>query len=306
MGPDRLNDTIIDVIILNWNGEKVIGPCLESLERVKDTPLRITVVDNASTDSSVRIIRERFPDVELIINDRNLLFARGNNVGLKHAIENGGNLFLLLNNDTEVDPGCFSRMLDAVGQPGVGIVGPKIFFYDDPERIWYGGGGFLPGIWIPRHRNIRKTDSELEDLGQVTEWVTGCALLVKKEVIDDIGVLDPSYIIYCEDVDFCLRAVKAGWKCFYEPSAKVWHKVSSSSGGGLTSFKLENRMVSTSRLFVRHRSVCWRILMFPAHQALYLFLLAGLLISGKWSLARGCLRAAGRIISGNGSQETDI
>ncbi len=291
-----MNDTILDVIILNWNGEDVIVPCLQSLAKVEFPRLRITVVDNASTDSSVGMIRDKFPEVEIIVNSSNLLFAEGNNVGIRQAIKNGGRYFLLLNNDTEVDPDFAGRMMEAAARPEIGIVGPKIYFFDDPDRIWYGGGGFIPGIWIPRHRGIRKKNSESARRSGETGWVTGCAMLIKKEVIDDIGLLDRSYTIYCEDIDFCLRAVDAGWKCFYEDSAKVWHKVSSSSGGGMTPFKLENRIVSTNRLFVRYRSLWWRLFIFPVHITLYLFLLSGLILSGRWSLAKGALRGVRRIV----------
>ena len=292
-----MNETILDVIILNWNGEDVIVPCLRSLAKVRSPRLRITVVDNASTDSSVEMIRDKFPEVEVIVNSSNLLFAEGNNVGIRHVINNGGRYFLLLNNDTEVDPEFAERMMEAANRPEVGIVGPKIYFFDDPCRIWYGGGVFIPGIWIPRHKNIRKKDGGSEGRSGETGWVTGCAMLVKKEVIDDIGLLDRSYTIYCEDIDFCLRAADAGWKCFYEDSAKIWHKVSSSSGGGMTPFKLENRIASTNRLFVRYRTLWWRLLVFPVHIALYLFLLSGLILSGRWSLAKGALRGVRRIVS---------
>ncbi len=285
------------MIILNWNGEGVIVPCLRSLAAVRSPALRITVVDNASTDSSVEMIREKFPEVEIIVNSSNLLFAEGNNVGIRHVINNGGRYILLLNNDTEVDPEFAERMMEAFSHPEVGIVGPKIYFFDDPYRIWYGGGVFIPGIWIPRHRRIRKKDGGRGGRSGETGWVTGCAMLVKKEVIDDIGLLDRSYTIYCEDIDFCLRAKDAGWKSFYEDSAKVWHKVSSSSGGGMTPFKLENRLASTYRLFVRYRSFLWRIIVFPVHLTLYLLLLSGLILSGRWSLAKGALRGIRRIVS---------
>ncbi|MBN2072058.1 MAG: glycosyltransferase family 2 protein [Candidatus Krumholzibacteriota bacterium] len=292
-----MKDQILDVIILNWNGEDVIGQCLESLEKVKSPPLRITVVDNASTDSSVEMIRERFPEIELLINDSNLLFAEGNNVGIRKAMERGGQYILLLNNDTEVDPDFARRMMEAATVPGIGIVGPKIYFFDDSDRIWYGGGEFFPGIWIPKHKDLRKRDSDSDGRSVETGWVTGCAMLVRREVFEDIGLLDRSYRIYCEDIDFCLRAKKAGWKCYYEESARVWHKVSSSSGGGMTPFKLENRIASTNRLFIRFRSLCWRLFFFPAHLLIFLSVLGVLLVTGRWALLRGALRGAMRVVS---------
>jgi GT2 family glycosyltransferase len=294
-----LDERRLHVIVLNWNGERVIEACLRSLRGVVGVSLQTIVVDNASTDSSPEIVRRVFPEVELIRNEDNLMFAEGNNVGLRRAVEGGGELFLLLNNDTEVDPDFAVRMLEVMEQhPDAGIVGPKIFYFDDPKRIWYGGGDFYPFVWIPRHLNIRKIDGTFEESGGVTGYVSGCALLVRRGVIEEIGLLDPGYFIYCEDVDFCLRAIRAGWRCYYEPSAKVWHKVSSSSGGGLTAFKLENRIVSTFRLFVRFRPLWWRIVLAPVHAGGFIILSLALLAAGRWGLLRGAWRGALRILKG--------
>lgn len=285
------------VIVLNWNGAAVIGPCLDSLGRVPGPAIEVIVVDNGSTDGSAEMVRERFPEAELIENGENLLFAEGNNVGIRRALERGAQAVLLLNNDTEVDPAFAGRLLGALDDPAVGIVGPRIYYHDDPRRIWYGGGGFHPLTGVPRHRDIRRLEGPGTAGPGETGWVTGCALLARREVLDEIGLLDPSYRIYCEDVDFCLRASRAGWKLRYEPAARVWHKVSSSSGGGMTPLKLENRLASTALLFSRHRPRWWRILLAPIHAAALAALAAGLLLSGRWGLLgalwRGGVRAAG-------------
>jgi GT2 family glycosyltransferase len=294
-----MHDGPLHVIILNWNGERVIEPCLESLGAVADPPLSIIVVDNASSDSSPRIVRERFPHIELIVNERNLLFAEGNNVGIRRALARGAGAVLLLNNDTEVDPLFARRMLDALeSDDRAGIVGPKIFYHDDPERLWYGGGGFYPLIWVPRHVDIRKLDGEIHSSPGDTGYVSGCAMLVRAAVFEDVGLLDPGYVMYCEDVDFCLRARRRGWRCRYEPRALVWHKVSSSSGGGFTPYKLEPRLVSTYRLFTRFRSIRWRVLVFPLHTASVLALIAVLIIRGRWGLLGGALRGLRRVLKG--------
>jgi GT2 family glycosyltransferase len=292
-------DRAVYVIVLNWNGREVIGPCLASLARVTEPRLEIIVVDNASSDGSVEIARREAPSAEIVVNERNVLFAEGNNVGLRRAIERGGSLFLLLNNDTEVDPDFVARMLEALDRdPAAGIVGPKIVYDDDRNRIWYGGGGFIPFAWIPKHEHIRKIDGTFPERGGETAWVSGCAMLVKKEVIDAVGFLDPSYTIYCEDVDFCLRARRAGWKCLYEPRARVRHKVSFSSGGGMTPFKLENRIASTFRLYRRYKPLRWRILMAPVQGALFALLVVALLLAGRFGLLRGAIRGAARLSRG--------
>lgn len=282
------------VIILNWNGREVLGPCLDSLMRVTDPPLEITVVDNGSTDSSQEIVRKDFPGVELIENGENLLFAAGNNVGIEEVLKKGAEFILLLNNDTEVDPSFAAEMLAAFDDPAVGIAGPKIFYYDDPERIWYGGGGFNRLTGVPFHYGLRRMDGRCADKPGTTGWVTGCALMARREVFEQAGTLDPSYRIYCEDVDLCLRAAREGWSMRYVPAAKVWHKVSSSSGGGMTPFKLENRIASTSKLFSRHRPFWWRALLFPVHAAGFIGLMLGLFLTGRWKLLSAAVRGAVR------------
>jgi hypothetical protein len=104
--------------------------------------------------------------------------------------------------------------------------------------------------------------------------------------------------MYSEDVDFCLRVKRAGWKCLYEPSAVVWHKVSSSSGGGFTPYKLENRVSSTHRLFSRFKPLWWRVLLSPVHLAAFVLLLASLLATGRWKLLAAALRGAARAARG--------
>ena len=289
-----MDQPTVYIIILNWNGQEVLGPCLDSLMRVTDPQLEIIVVDNGSTDSSREIVRQGFPGVELIENGENLLFAAGNNVGIEVALERGAEFILLLNNDTEVDPLFAAEMLRAFDDSAVGVAGPKIYYYDDQERIWYGGGGFNRLTGVPFHCGLRRMEGPSEDTPGETGWVTGCALMARREVFEQIGHLDPSYTIYCEDVDFCLRAASAGWSLRYVPSAKLWHKVSSSSGGGMTPFKLENRIAGTWKLFARHRPFSWRAIHFPVHAVSFLGLSLGLLLTGRWKLLLAAMRGAAR------------
>jgi len=287
------------VVVLNWNGRDVIEACLESLRKVKEPAIEVLVVDNASTDGSNELVRSMYPDVELIENESNLMFAEGNNVGIRRALERGARYILLLNNDTEVESDFLAFMLEAIEREStVGVVGPKILYYDTPGKIWYGGGSFYPLLWVPRHLNIRKTDGTFEDVGGETGYVSGCAMLVRRETFEDVGLLDPSYFIYCEDVDFCLRARRKGWLCLYEPRARVYHKVSSSSGGGLTPFKLENRIYSTFLLHKRYRPMWWRVLLFPVHLVSYLLMVVLLFITGKWKLLAGAFNGLRRVLRG--------
>jgi len=296
-----MSDERLHVIVLNWNGGRVIGPCLRSLLSARGVILHVMVVDNGSTDGSPDTVGREFPDVELILNGSNLLFAEGNNVGIRRALELGAKYILLLNNDTVVDPDFARIMIETMrGDDSIGIVGPQIRYFDDPERIWYGGGGFYPLLWVPRHRDIRRLRTEAPREAGETSFVTGCALMFRSDVARGIGLLDPSYGMYNEDVDFCLRAGEAGWRCRYEPAAVVWHKVSSSSGGGFTPYKMEHRLSSTYRLFRRFKPLWWRVLLLPVHAVAVLLLLLALLVTGRWGLLTGAARGLGRIVRGIG------
>jgi hypothetical protein len=215
--------------------------------------MRILVVDNASSDDSVASIRREFPSVEVIVNALNLRFAGGNNVGIRHALQKGTEYVLLLNNDTTVDPEFLTELVKrAEGDPAIGMVGAKIYYYSDPGRIWFAGGRieWWKG-WIS-HIGLRESDHGQHDTSADVDYITGCCLLVKRSVIDKTGMLDERFFMYGEDVDWCLRAQRAGFRLLYEPRAKVWHKLSVSSGGHFSWYKNRNKLKSTVRLALRY------------------------------------------------------
>ena len=241
------------VIILNWNRKEDTIACLRSLEKVKYPDFSLVLVDNASSDGTVEQVKRDFPAVEIIVNPRNLRFAGGNNIGIECALRNGADYVLLLNNDTIVDPDFLSELVrTAESEKNIGMAGSKIYYYDDPKRIWFAGGKveFWNG-WVS-HIGIREMDHGQHDTTKQVDYLTGCCLLVKREVIEKVGKLDESYFIYGEDADWCIRASAVGFKLFYVPSSVIWHKVSSSSGGNLSLFKNWNKLKSQLRLMARY------------------------------------------------------
>jgi hypothetical protein len=215
---------------LNWNGWKDTIECLRSLEKLNyPNTLEIIVVDNASTDESIQKIKEELPNLKrkitLIENKNNLGFSGGNNVGINYAISHEALYVLLLNNDTVVDSN-FLKGLVLVGEKDktVGILAPKIYFFDDPKTIWYAGGNFN---WIfgSSHSRFGKIDSKKTEKTRKTQFITGCAMLVKSEVFKKVGLLDERFFLYYEDTDFSLMARKSGFKCVLVPSARIWHKI---------------------------------------------------------------------------------
>jgi GT2 family glycosyltransferase len=213
----------------------------------------VLVVDNGSTDGSAEAVRREFPEVEVLETGANLLYAGGNNAGITRALANGARQIVLLNNDTVVDPDCIAALsahLEA--DPRIGIVGPKILYADASDRIWYAGGelSFWRGeLW---HRGIREVDRGQYDQPGDTGYVTGCCLMIRREALEQAGMLDERFRMYAEDADLCMRVRRAGFSIRYEPAARVWHKISVSSGGHLSLAKQRRKAASMTRFFARH------------------------------------------------------
>lgn len=247
------NAPLVYIILVTWNRKDDTLECLRSLKKISYPRYRILVVDNASADGTQEAVRSEFPDVEYIYNQRNLRYGGGNNVGIRHALDCGAEYLLLLNNDTTVASDFLTQLVDAAEKnPIVGMAGPKIYFYDQPNRIWYAGGkiSWWQG-WLS-HRGIREIDTGQYNREEPTDFITGCCILARKNVIENIGLLDESYFIYGEDVDWCLRARNAGFTLLYVPNANVWHKLSVSTGGHLSWFKNWNKLKSQLRLMARY------------------------------------------------------
>ena len=244
----------VAIIVLNWNGKSLTLECLDSLQVLDYPSAEIMVVDNASTDGSVEAIRERYGDnITVIANESNLGFSQGNNVGIERALRDGADFILLLNNDTVVDPQLVTHLVDPlIAEPKIGISGPKIYYYDPPDQIWFAGGEVFLGRGITRHVGIRETDTGQFDRRADTDYITGCALMAGRAVFEKVGLLDPSYRAYFEDTDFCMRARRAGFRIVYVPEGKVWHKVSASTGGQMSRQKIVRKFHSSWRFFGRH------------------------------------------------------
>lgn len=217
----------VSIIILNWNGLEDTVECLESLKKITYPNYDVVVVDNGSAGNDVRILRERFSDyVHIIENGKNYGFAEGNNIGMRHALTQGADYVFLLNNDTTVAPDFLGEMVN-VGETDerIGVLGPKLYFYDEPDVLWEAGGRinwWLGSISMYAHGEV---DVGQRDRVTETDLLSGAAMLIKRGLLDRISLLDASFFLGFEDYDFCIRAGKAGFKVVYVPSAKIWHKV---------------------------------------------------------------------------------
>lgn len=173
------------------------------------------------------MIRQNYPDLTILENGENLGYAEGNNRGLQEGLKRGAELLLLLNNDTVVSPHLLSEIAkSAQNNPQVGVFGPKIYFYDEPATIWYAGGGVDPKTGRCYHVGCGDPEGHTEE--KTTDYICGCALAVRAEVVRKVGMLEPDFFLIWEEIDWCYRIRKAGYNCLFVPKATLWHKVSAS------------------------------------------------------------------------------
>lgn len=224
---------LIHIVVLNWNGRDDTLACLASVAKIDYANFRVIVVDNGSADDSVAAIRAAFPDVEVIETGKNLGFAGGNNVGIKRALELGADYVLLLNNDTEVDPGILDAFIAAAREfPDAGVFSGKIYFHAEPNRIWYAGAK-----WNQKSARFDLVGEGMPDDGVTwstaceTGYACGCAFFMPAGRLREVGMLDEDFFLYFEETDWCYRAKEAGHPSIFVPDAKLWHKVSVSFGG---------------------------------------------------------------------------
>jgi hypothetical protein len=222
------------IIILNWNGREDTLVCLDSVRKINYPDFEVVVVDNGSIDDSVKVIRKTFPEVAVLETGENLGFAGGNNVGIRYALEQDAEYLFLLNNDTVVDPqvlGGFMEASSSVGQEA--IFGAKIYYFAEPNKIWYAGAK-----WNGKNSHFTHVGQDCTDDGKkfnvlsATDYACGCAFFVSARLLQRIGLLDEKYYLTFEETDLCYRAKKMGYESYFVPEAKVWHKVSTSFGGG--------------------------------------------------------------------------
>lgn len=210
------------IIILNYNGKDILLDCLDSVYKLKYPNLEVVVVDNNSSDGSFLSARQRFSRFHFIKNSKNLGFAGGNNVAIRWVLEKMADYIFLLNNDALIEKDSLKKMIElAEKDEKGGVFSPVIYEGKNKGKVWFSGGriDWLKMRTIHRVRNIKHVTQKRN----TTSYVTGCAMLVKKEVFKKVGLLDDDFFLYYEDADFSYRAKKAGFGLRIIPQASVFH-----------------------------------------------------------------------------------
>ena len=254
----------VSIVLVNYNGKKYNTACIDSVLQTQDScnglliRKQIIVVDNASTDDSVDILKEKYcieslnesdngihqnrlqdeklkycgtTRIELILLEQNYGFAVANNKGIERAEQWGADYILLLNNDTEIDSDMIKCLMECAERHTQSVIIPKIYYSDDRSRVWSAGGSISSVVGKIRHNGLNQTDKGQFEKERRVEFATGCCMLIPKSVLSKTGRLDERFFLYYEDVEYSFRLMRMGIAIYYCPKAYMYHKVGASSKG---------------------------------------------------------------------------
>jgi len=222
---------LVYAVVLAWNQLKETLECLESLSHSQYPNLRMLVSDNGSTDGTTEAVKRNYPNVEVTRVEVNMGMERGYNMGLEHALKNGADYVMAMNNDTIVDPEMVTHLVRGIqNHPKAGMVSPKIYhYYDDKTRLWCAGARWA--AFPPRIKLIGSNASDSAQFQQdfTLPYVTSCCILMSREALQKTGLFDPGYYFYYNDWDMSARFWAAGYEIWFIADAHIWHKVSMST-----------------------------------------------------------------------------
>ncbi len=259
------------IILINYRQPELTEKCINSIKLSKNIDPFIILVDNHSNDNSVDTFNKLYSNdyfIKVLESNSNKGFAAGNNIGIKYALDNNADYIMLLNNDTEIDPDMINLLLQYANENTV--VSPKIYYFDQPDLIWFAGGKYEKGTGRFIHIGEKRIDSVKFDKIHKCDFLTGCCMMLSTKSVIKTGFFDEDYFMYMEDVDYSLRLTQNGIKMLMIPKAKMWHKVGSSSGGEKTKTSIyygnRNRFFLQKKFhfnfFIRIFTLFSRILLF--------------------------------------------
>jgi len=232
-----LKNPFVSIITVTWNSAKDIINCINSIKKQTYTDFEILLIDNNSNDNSVDIVRKHYPDIQIIENKKNLGFAEGNNIGIQKA---SGEILAFVNPDVILDPNWLNNLVTKLQSSNKigGVVG-KIFYLGEKypkDAIFCTWSKIDPFTATPYNFTNNEPASKVD-------YLSGAAMLVKKEVIDTVGLLDSNYFLYFEETDWCARMIRAGYDLIYVPNALSWHAVSTSTHSDEKIFYMERNRI---------------------------------------------------------------
>ena len=222
--------TAVHFITITYNGADHIDRFLDCLAVQTDPDWRLTVIDNASIDSSADIVaRHTDPRIALVRNPENIGFARASNQGIRRAAAAGAEFFIIINNDTEFAPDMLTRLLAARISAGAEVITPRIMLRDAPDKAWY-VGGYLENSWVLHNVHEVEETPDPPALRKVS-FASGCCLGVSRAAFERAGLFDETFFVYWEDTELCMRFAAHGIDMIYARDPVLFHAASSASGG---------------------------------------------------------------------------
>lgn len=251
-------DPLIVIVVLNTNRRDDTLACLASLAESRYANQEIIVLDNDSTDGSVPAIRAACPKARVVSLSANLGYAGNNNVGIASAVALGAEWVLVLNEDTVLHPDCLAELVRVgASSPRIGVLGPLVFHHSEPEMV-QSAGGILGPRWESVHIGQNEPDRGQFIVPRDVDWVSGCGILVRAAVIEQVGMLDERFFYYWEETEWCLRARRAGWRVVHVPQARLWHKGVRRDyrpSPDITYYNARNRLL----MMRKHSAPAWQI-----------------------------------------------
>lgn len=283
-----LHRATIGVVTVTYNSSCILDRFMRSILRQTYSDFVLYITDNASSDQTPeRIAGYEDRRIRIFRNQENLGWAEGVNRGVEQALADGCPLILLMNNDTEFDTALLAQLACGLAEHRCDMIVPKILFLDKQEMIWSAGGTFRRWRgYAPAHYGVFEIDRGQFDIPRRVEHGPACCLLIRREVFEQIGLLDARFFLGLDDADFCYRAMRAGFTLFYLPAAKMLHQASSSTGG--IGSDLSSRYTTRGQVIyiLKHFGVMGRAIYLPAYQVMLLVRL----VTRKINLSRFLLR----------------
>ncbi|HLT08658.1 MAG TPA: glycosyltransferase family 2 protein [Cyclobacteriaceae bacterium] len=291
-----IKESSVAIILLNWNGFSYTKACIDSLKEIDYPDWQVILVDNGSTDGSLEKLKASFPNLVYLEAAKNLGFTGGNNLGISYALESGYPYILLLNNDTLVERGFLGPMVSyLVDTPSCAAAQPLIYYVHDKRKVWNAGGHYQK--WLVNSQTLYHISQHSQPYP--TDWITGCAILVKAGVIRAVGLLDDNYFAYHEDVDWSLRIRKAEWHLAVVPQSKIYHVAGAASTAkergkeGLLDPKVHYLNIRNQIFQLRkYGTFPYALTAWPYHVVKLLMYLGYFVMKGRWGKMKAILRGA--------------
>lgn len=280
---------LVGIVLVNWNLKDTLRATLESCLKIDYPSFKVVVVDNGSTDGAPDMVRREFPSVHLIANPVGLGYAKATSQGMEWLVAQGAKYLFSTSNDVIFDPPILREMVQAMeADPQVGITGSKVYFYDRPNVIWH-AGAHIGWHGHSFHYGWERKDHPRYDRVRECDFVTGCGYMVRADLAQRLGFLKADLVFYSEDSDFCYRVREAGYKVIYLPTARLWHKTSTTLGKNRG---LQLRYSTRNNLYLLHQhrvGCCYPftllvhlVAVLPLKMLFYLVLLRWKNVVGIW------------------------